>query len=199
MILGITGGISTGKSTAAAVVANSGVRIIDCDEISRYLTSYDTTILTAIYEHFGSRVFKRFGQLKRTVLAQIVFADDRERQALERILHPSIKAIVQANIETALDHNEPLVIVAPLLIEAGMAGQMDRLWVVSCSPENQLLRLCRRAGITPAEAQLWIAAQMSIEEKEKYADTVIRNDGTIEEFQADVANEWAALVAELPA
>jgi dephospho-CoA kinase len=198
MILGITGGISTGKSTAADVVAQSGVRVIDCDEISRYLTSYDSRILTAIYEHFGTRVFQPFGQLKRPDLASIVFNDERERRALERILHPTIKAIVQENIETALDHSEPLVVVAPLLIEAGMAGQMDRLWVIACSPENQLIRLCRRSGIDPDEGRKRIAAQMSIDEKEKYADTVIRNDGTLEEFQAAVAREWAALVAELP-
>jgi dephospho-CoA kinase len=199
MILGITGGISTGKSTAADVIAKSGVRIIDCDEISRYLTNYDATILTALFEHFGSRVFHRFGQLRRAELANIVFDDDHERQVLERILHPSIKATVLANIETAIDHDEPIVIVAPLLIEAGMAGMMDRLWVVTCSSDNQIKRLCQRAGITPEQALKWTNAQMSLEEKEKYADTVIRNDGAIDEFRAKVALEWDALVAELPA
>jgi dephospho-CoA kinase len=199
MILGVTGGISTGKSTAADVIAKSGVRIIDCDEVSRYLTSYDPTVLTAIYEHFGSKVFHRFGQLRRAELARIVFSDEQERRALERILHPQIKAVVLSNIETAMDHDEPLVIAAPLLIEAGMAGLMDRLWVISCSPENQLIRLCQRSGITQDQARIWINAQMSLEEKEKYADTVIRNDGAIEDFRATVAQEWDALVAELPA
>lgn len=198
MILGITGGISTGKTSAADVVARSGVRIIDCDEISHYLTCYDPTILSAIYEHFGSRVFHRYGQLKRSELSAIIFTDEQERQALERILHPPIKAVVQANIETALDHDEPLVVVAPLMIEAGMTGQVDRLWVVACSAERQLDRLCRRSGIDAERAQQWIAAQMPLEEKEKYADTVIRNDGSLEEFQAAVAREWDALVAELP-
>lgn len=198
MILGITGGISTGKSTAADVIARSGVRIIDCDEISRYLTNYDPTILTALFEHFGSRVFHRYGQLKRAELASIVFNDDRERMVLERILHPTIKATVLANIETAIDHEEPIVVVAPLLIEAGMAGMMDRLWVVTCSPENQIARLCQRAGITTEQALKWINAQMSLDEKEKYADTVIRNDGPIEDFRAAVAREWDALVTELP-
>ncbi len=199
MILGITGGISTGKSTASDVIAKSGVRIIDCDEISRYLTSYDPTILTALFEHFGSRVFHRFGQLKRAELANIVFDDDHERLVLERILHPPIKATVLANIETAIDHEEPIVVVAPLLIEAGMAGMMDRLWVVTCSADNQILRLCQRAGITLEQARKWIDAQMSLEEKEKYADTVIRNDGAIDDFRAAVAQEWDALVTELPA
>jgi dephospho-CoA kinase len=199
MILGVTGGISTGKSTAADVIAKSGVRIIDCDEVSRYLTSYDPTILIAIFEHFGSRVFHRFGQLKRDEMARIVMNDEVERRVLERIMHPPIKAVVLANIETALDHDEPLVIAAPLLIEAGMAGLVDRLWVISCSPENQLARLCQRSGIAPEDARAWIEAQMSLQEKEKYADTVIRNDGAIDDFRAAVAQEWDALVAELPA
>jgi dephospho-CoA kinase len=199
MILGITGGISTGKTTAADVVARSGVRVIDCDEISHYLTGYDPTILSAIYEHFGSRVFQRYGQLRRAELSTIIFTDEKEKQALERILHPPIKAVVQANIETALDHDEPLVVVAPLLIEAGMTGQVDRLWVVACTAERQLERLCRRSGIDAERARQWIAAQMPLEEKEKYADTVIRSDGSLEEFQATVAREWDALVAELPA
>jgi dephospho-CoA kinase len=196
MILGITGGISTGKTTAARVVSQSGVRIIDCDEVSHYLTDYDATVLTAIYEHFGSRVFRPYGSLDRTALGRIVFSDDRERRTLEQILHPPIKAVVQANIETAHAYDEPLVVVAPLLIEANMTGDVDRLWVITCSPERQLERLCARSGIEVEEARTWIASQMSLEEKEKYADTVIYNDGTLEEFREAVARAWDAFVAD---
>jgi len=196
MILGITGGISTGKTTAARVVAQSGVRIIDCDEVSHYLTDYDATVLTAIYEHFGSQVFRPYGSLDRTALGRIVFSTEAERRTLEQILHPPIKAVVQANIETAHAYSEPLVVVAPLLIEANMVGDMDRLWVISCSPERQLERLCGRSGIEVEEARTWIASQMSLEEKEKYADTVIYNDGTLEEFKEAVARAWDVFVAD---
>lgn len=196
MILGITGGISTGKTTAANEIAKTGVRIIDCDEISHYLTAYDPTVLTAIYEHFGDRVFRSHGALNRVELATIVFNDEAERRSLERILHPLIKAVVRANIEAAEVTERPLVIVAPLLIEAAMAGDVDRLWVVSCSAENQLKRLCSRSGIDPVQAKQWIAAQMPLKEKEKYADTVINNDGTSEEFRTAVAVHWSELLAE---
>jgi len=196
MILGVTGGISTGKTTAALEIAKSGVRIIDCDDISHYLTSYDPTVLTAISAHFGAQVFKPYGALNRAVLAGIVFNDEQKRRALERILHPLIKAVVCANTEAAEASDEPLVVVAPLLIEAGMAGDMDRLWVISCSPENQLKRLLQRSSVDPEQAQKWIAAQMPLAEKEKYADTIIRNDGTQEEFRAAVAHHWEAFLAE---
>lgn len=194
MIVGITGGISTGKSTAADVIARQGVKIVDCDEISHFLTTYETSIITAIREHFGEEVFRPLGALDRTALANVVFNDEVERKALERILHPPIKAWVRANIEHAEEQEVPLVVVAPLLIEAGMTTDVDKLWVVTCSAENQLKRLCQRAGIEEEKARTWIEAQMSLAEKEKYADFVLTNDGSIDEFTAEVAAAWDALV-----
>jgi dephospho-CoA kinase len=82
------------------------------------------------------------------------------------------------------------------LIEAGLAGDVDRLWVISCSAEHQLQRLLLRSSVAPEQAQKWIAAQMPLEEKEKYADTVIRNDGTQEEFRAAVSQQWEGFLAE---
>jgi dephospho-CoA kinase len=196
MLVGITGGISTGKTTAAQVIARSGVRIVDCDEISHYLTAYNTVVLTAIREHFGPQVFYPLGALNRSALAGIVFSREDERRTLERILHPAIKAVVSANIEDAAASERHLVVVAPLMIEAGMAGDMDRLWVITCNADHQLARLCARTGASPEDAQRWIAAQMPLSEKEKYADTVIRNDGTIEDFKAAVDREWQAVLAD---
>lgn len=194
MIVGITGGISTGKSTAAGVIARQGVKITDCDEISHFLTTYETSIITAIREHFGDRVYHDYGALNRAALADIVFTDEAEKKALERILHPPIKAWVRANIDLAEELEQPLVVVAPLLIEAGMTTDVDKLWVVTCSEENQLKRLCSRAGISEDTARTWIKAQMSLNEKEKYADHVLRNDGSIEEFTTQVGAAWDALV-----
>lgn len=195
MILGITGGISTGKSTAAHVVARAGGRIIDCDEISHYLSNYDPDVLSAIRSHFGEDVFREHGALDRVALAKRVFADAAERDSLEQILHPPIKAVVHANIRAARAQDSPLVVVAPLLIEAGMAGDVDWLWVVSCTPEHQLQRLRERTRVDAAEAQSWIDAQMPLEVKEKQANVVLRNDGTIEEFETAVAREWGAFLA----
>ncbi len=193
MIVGITGGISTGKSTAAGVIAQQGVKVVDCDEISHFLTTYETSIITAIREHFGEDVFFEHGALNRAALADVVFNDEIERKALERILHPPIKAWVRANVELAEEQEKPLVVVAPLLIEAGMTTDVDVLWVVTCSAENQLKRLCKRAGIVEEKARTWIEAQMSLTEKAKYADHVISNDGSIEEFTTEVGAAWDAL------
>lgn len=190
MILGITGGICTGKTTAASVLVGKGARVVDCDEISHYLSAYDTAVQTAIREHFGENVFFGLGALNRPVLANVVFADDQEREALERILHPPIKAVVQANIELCEKLGMHLVVVAPLLIEAGMTSLMDRLWLITCAAEAQLNRLCQRAGIDHEDAKLRIEAQMALEQKEKYADAVILNDGRMDDFKNNVEKQW---------
>lgn len=196
MILGITGGIGTGKTTASNVIAAQGVRIIDCDEISHYLTAYDPTVITAIREHFGSDVFSKHGSLNRTAIATVVFNDEQERRALERILHPPIKAAVQANIELAQSMETLLVVVAPLLIEAGMTMYVDRLWVITCSSEIQLDRLCLRAGISREDASKWVDAQMPLDEKEKYADVVISNNGIIDDLVSSVKHNWQEFIEQ---
>ncbi|MCH7471732.1 dephospho-CoA kinase [bacterium] len=195
MILGITGGISTGKTSAASVVAGFGVRIVDADAISHYLAGYEPSVLAAIHEHFGGQVFHPYGALDRQALAEIVFADEQERAALEDILHPPITAVLRANVEWATVSGNPLVVVAPLLIEASLTSLAGRLWVVSCSPERQLERLCAKTGLSPEQATRRIEAQMPLEQKKKHADTVIENDGTLEELNETVAREWNALFA----
>lgn len=197
MILGITGGISTGKSTAADVIGKKGVRVIDCDEISNFLTSYETSVINAVYEHFGPAVFHEKGALNKAALAKVVFTDESERAVLERILHPPIKAWVRANIEVASEMGFPIVVVAPLLVEAGMTTDVDALWVISCSDDHQLQRLCNRSGLSESEARTWVNAQMSLSEKAKYADTVIRNDGTIDELKLEVEKAWDELVSPI--
>jgi dephospho-CoA kinase len=195
MILGVTGGIGTGKTTAAQVLARNGVRVIDCDEIARYLTVYDPTVLDAIAAHFGTKVFFAGGALNRAALAEVVFQDGLERHALEQVLHPPIMAVVRSSCAAARAAGYPAVVVAPLLIEAGMAGDVDRVWVVSCSEQVQIERLLKYRGISETEARQRIGAQMKLAEKEQYADLVIRNDNSVEEFEAAVQRAWEAFVA----
>lgn len=196
MILGVTGRICTGKTTAAKVLESNGVRVVDCDEISHYLSGYDPVVQTGIRDHFGAKVFFALGALNRRALANVVFADDRERIALEQILHPPIRAVVQDNIELCQKLKLHLVVVAPLLIEAGMTFMLDRLWVISCPVEAQISRLCRRAGIGPEEAQRWIGAQMAFVEQQKLADLVIPNEGDISDFKQNVKQQWEIFLAQ---
>ena len=194
MILGITGGIATGKSTVTDMLATLGVRIIDADDLSHYLTRYDTEILRAIRQAFGVGVFQPYGALDRPALARIVFSDESARLRLEAIVHPGIVRSIENNIAYARSNSEPLVVSAPLLIEAGHNRLVDRLWVVSCREELQLERLCLRPGMTAAAARARIAAQLPLSTKEQLADSVIWNNGSIEELHTTVLKEWNSIV-----
>jgi dephospho-CoA kinase len=193
LIIGLTGGICSGKSTVSAEIAALGVRVVDCDEISHYLTAYDPKTLNAIAQRFGRGVFHQNGALDRGSLAQVVFASEDERRTLEQILHPPIVEVLKCNIDWARQAGKPLLVVVPLLIEAGLQSLVDRVWVVVCSRSNQLNRLMERGGKPSAEAEKWIDAQMALEEKKKLADTVIDNDGTIDELKDAVRQKWQAL------
>ena len=196
MILGLTGGICTGKTEAALVLARLGIRIVDADEISRFLTSYEPGVLQAIRVHFGTAVFHPMGGLNRAALAAVIFSDPGERQALEAILHPPILAIQRENMEYARTVGFPLVVAAPLLFEAEVAGEMDRVWVISASEEKQLERLRDRTGISEEEARKRISAQMSLKLKEQRANRVIYNNGSLDELAREITRAWEAFVAE---
>lgn len=195
MILGLTGGICTGKSVATAVIKRLGIRVIDADEISRYLTAYDPLTLERIRAELGAECFHAGGALDRQKLGDIVFSDSELKARLEGILHPPIMAVVDTNIALVRKLSQHAVFVAPLLIEAGVQDRVDQLWVISCSPDKQVERLCQRLGIGAAEALKWINAQMPLDQKESHADNVLVNDGTIDEFQRLVEQEWKQLVA----
>jgi dephospho-CoA kinase len=185
MILGITGGICTGKSVATDVIRSLGVRVVDCDEISHYLSGYDPAILQQIAAALGDEVFQAGGALNRRAVAEIILADPRQRQRLEAILHPPIAQVVDANIAYARGARQHLAISAPLLIEAGLQDRVDHLWVISSS------------GVDAETGEKWIAAQMPLEQKEQHADTVLANNGTLDEFRQLVKQEWHQLVDQL--
>jgi dephospho-CoA kinase len=194
MILGITGGICTGKSVATDVIRSLGVRVVDCDEVSHYISGYDPAILQQIAAALGDAVFQAGGALNRRAVADIILADPRQRQRLEAILHPPIARVVDANIAYARGARQHLVISAPLLIEAGLEDRVDHLWVISSTRARQLKRLHDRSGVDAATGEKWIAAQMPLEQKEQHADTVLANNGTLDEFRQLVKQEWHQLV-----
>jgi len=197
MILGITGGICTGKSVATDVIRAFGVRVIDCDEISHYLSGYVPEIIQQIRAALGSGVFQPAGALNRRAVADVILGDPRQRQRLEAILHPPIGRMVDANVAFARGASQDLVVSAPLLIEAGLQNRVDHLWVISSTHAHQLERLSARSGIDTTTAEKWIAAQMPMEQKEKLADTVLTNNGTLAEFRQLVAKEWCQLVEQV--
>ena len=181
----LTGGIASGKSSAATEFARLGVPVIDTDEIARSVVEPGRPALDAIVKRFGKNVLDETGQLDRKQLRQRIFADSAEKQALETILHPAIRAEQLRRSATAGGHYQLHVI--PLLAETGTQDRYDRVLLVDCSPETQLQRLITRDGISHELATQMIAAQATREQRRVIADDVINNDGDPAHLAYEVA------------
>ena len=183
--IGLTGGIASGKSMVAQLFAGQGVPVIDLDEIAREVVAPGEPALAAILAEFGRDLLDAAGHLDRTALRARVFEDPAERQRLEGLLHPRILEAVVSHAETAGGPYQ--VIVAPLLVEFGLTGWVDRVLVVDCPAETQLQRLLARDGGDEALARAILATQVSREQRLAAADDVIVNDGPQERLAAAVA------------
>ena len=196
-IIGLTGGIATGKSSVADYFQNRGAVVIDADQLARCAVEPGSQGLAEVVTAFGADILTPAGTLDRKHLASQVFSDPGKRVLLEGILHPEIRRLAEEQIAQAARNGERVVFyVAPLLIEAGVAGRVDEIWVVTTRSDVQLERLMRRDGIGRDEAQRVIASQMSLVEKEKYGRIVIDNSGTPQETASLLAELWAQEIEE---
>lgn len=189
MVLGVTGGIASGKSTVVALLQRRGARVISADELSRELVEPGTPALRALVAHFGSQILHSDGTLNRQLLGEVVFADAEQRKALEAILHPAIGELSQQRLQQAVDAVGPgglVVYEAPLLFEVGAESRVDKVLTVTVDPAVQLRRLMVRDGSDASAAGRRIAAQMSQAEKVDRADYVIDNSGTLESLEQQV-------------
>ena len=193
-VIGLTGGIASGKSTVAAMLKEYGFPVIDADQLARDAVLPGTSGLRQIVSAFGSEVMKEDGSLDRTVLGEKVFSDPSARKVLESILHPAIKELAQKCLEQLRREGVPVVFyMAPLLIEAGVTDRVDEIWIVYVSREIQLERVRKRDAISREDAEKRLAAQMPMDEKRGYGRVVIDNSGDLEGLQRRVA---AILLAE---
>jgi dephospho-CoA kinase len=183
--IGLTGGIASGKSTVAQLFAGHGVPVIDLDLVAHEVVAPGEPALAAIVAAFGPDVLDAAGQLDRTALRARVFQDPAERKRLEALLHPRILEAAVRHAETAGGPYQ--VIVAPLLVEFGLTGWVDRVLVVDCPTETQLQRLLARDGGDETIARAILASQASREQRLAAADDVIVNDGPPERLAAAVA------------
>ena len=191
-VIGLTGGVATGKSTVARFFQDKGAMVIDADQLSREAVEPGSRGLAEVAAAFGKGVLAPDGRLDRKRLGGLVFADSRKRCQLEGILHPEIKRLAEERIACAAETGHRIVFyMAPLLIEAGATSRVDEVWVVTVRPEVQLERLVLRDGISHDEAQRIIDSQMPLAEKEKFARVVIDNSGTPEETRRRLAAIWA--------
>jgi dephospho-CoA kinase len=187
MVIGLTGGIATGKSTVSAMLAEHGATIIDSDRIARQVVQPGTPGLAKIVAHFGEEYLLPGGELNRTKLGQKIFSDEKARQRLMEITHPYIFAEINTQIEHAQSQGEKMIVLdAPLLIETGLNRQVERVVLVYVDEETQIERLMKRDHLTREEAMRRIASQMSIEEKKRYADIIIDNRGSLKELEDQV-------------
>lgn len=196
-IVGLTGGIGSGKSTAAAILAGLGARVIDADRIGHEVYLPGTAGHAEVVAAFGGGVVGADGTIDRRALGAIVFADPAALARLNAIVHPLIAAEVGRRIAAARADGiaAPIVVEAAILIEARWQSLVDRLWVVSTRRQNAVARVVATRGLTAAEVERRIDAQMPDAERRRHADLVIENDGTPEALRAEVERAWHTLFA----
>ncbi|NJK63034.1 MAG: dephospho-CoA kinase [Synechococcaceae cyanobacterium SM2_3_1] len=185
-LLGLTGGIATGKSTVAALLAEMGIPILDADQLAREAVSPGSPILQDLFDHFGSEIQDQNGQLDRKALGRIVFDHPEERSWLEQQIHPYVKAQLRARTTQWQDHSIVCWVV-PLLFEAGMTDMVTEIWVVTCPPHQQKQRLRDRDNLTEMEIQARIDSQWPLDQKVTLADVVLDNSARIQDLQVQVS------------
>ena len=195
LLLGVTGGIASGKTTVANMLKDLGAPIIDYDEISRELVYPGQPALREIVEYFGNQVLLDDGRLDRNKLAAIVFKDIDKRKKLESFIHPRIGKVAVGKIHEIRQKNSHAIIqiVVPLLIEVNLQHQYHKVLLVYIPKAMQVERLIKRDGITREEAAARLKAQLPIDEKVGYADFVIHNDKTLEDTKKQVEDLWEEL------
>ena len=184
-LIGLTGGIASGKSTVAALFAELGVTVIDLDQLARDVVAPGTALLQQVLARFGRDLERPDGSLDRRGLRARVFADDGQRQALEALLHPAIARRTDELV--AASHEPYLIIVNPLLVESGNRHRYDRVLLVDCDESLQRQRLRARDGSNEAEVAAMLAAQTTRSARAQAADDIIVNDGDREALRAQVA------------
>jgi dephospho-CoA kinase len=196
--IGLTGGIASGKSAAAEEFAALGVPVIDTDLLAREVVAPGTPGLTAVLVAFGGDLRLPDGSLDRRGLRELVFADPARRRQLEAILHPLIRARMEARCATAGGPYQVLVI--PLLLESGLENQVDRVLVVDCPDDVQRARLKARDGESAAGIDRLLAAQVDRRTRLGRADDVLGNEGTLGDLQRGVRDlhaRYLQLAADL--
>ncbi|MGM0445925.1 MAG: dephospho-CoA kinase [Bacillota bacterium] len=185
MIIGLTGGIATGKSTVAKFLEEMNIKVIDSDKIAHEILNYKETI-NEIEEEFGSTVLNKDGSINRKKLGEIVFDDLDKLKKLESITHHRIFGVIDEKINKNKPDNEIIVLDAPLLFETSLDNKVDETWVIYTDKKTQIKRLKKRDGLDKDDALKRIKAQMPLEEKINKADIIIDNTGTKEELKEKV-------------
>jgi dephospho-CoA kinase len=194
ILIGLTGNIASGKSEVARMLADHGATLIDADILAREAVEPDTQALKEIVKRWGKDVLKTDGSLDRGALRQVVFADQGELEALNRIVHPGVTRLRDREIAKARARGDQIVVcIIPLLFERNLVEEFDAIVLVDAPRPLRLERLVATRGLNEADAMNMIAAQMPAELKRARADYVIENTGSLEDLERDVDALWSSL------
>ena len=190
-VIGLTGGIASGKSTMARFFRDKGAAVLSADTIAFALAKPRQILYRLYVAHFGEGILQVDGTLDRRAIGRLVFDNDAERQWLDETTHPILERAMRRQIAVKQAKNFPVIILdVPLLFEAGWDKMTEENCLVFVDEAVQLARLMRRNGYTEAEARARIAAQMPLSEKKKRADTFIDNNGSLEESFQQAEKLW---------
>jgi len=194
-VIGLTGGIGSGKSTVARLLAEKGAVIVDLDRVGHEVLKKGSQAYGQAVGEFGENILKASGEIDRSELGRVVFNSHEALMRLNQIVHPAIDNIIKTEIKKYRRQGVKVVVLeAAAMLEAGKTAQVDELWVTVVAEATALSRLKERSGYSEEDAKSRIQSQLSNEERIKQADVVINTDCTLDELKARVTGEWEKLL-----
>jgi dephospho-CoA kinase len=193
LLVGLTGGIGSGKSTVAELLAGHGAVVIDADDLARRAIAQGTDGLARVVEAFGREILGPDGDVDRRKLAEVVFADPTRLRELESIVHPEVARLLVEALVPYRETDQVVVYGVPLLAERGLAEGFDVVVVVVADIDRRIERLMRDRGMTADEVRARVAAQLSDEDRARIADVLLDNDGDVERLVPQVNRLWTDL------
>lgn len=199
-VIGLTGGIASGKSLVSAQLAELGAVVLDADKLGHETYRQGTDIYRALLEAFGPEVAGPNGEIDRKALGSKVFGDPEARQRLEAIVWPGIRRLAKERLDELRAQGVPIVVLeAAVLIEANWLDLADEVWLVEASPETVRQRLADRNGLSAEQIEARLRAQLTNEKRRPYADVVIENNGDLEALRRSVEGAWSTLKTRVKA
>lgn len=197
IVIGLTGGIASGKSTVAEELRRLGLPVFDADEVSRKAVEKGSAGLRQVAEAFGSQYLTADGSLDRAKVANLIFHDRQARKTLESIIHKIVWQQAEQFLQQCSERNCPAAVLdVPLLIECGWQNNVDRVWLVAVDVQEQIKRAMKRSGMAEDDVKQRIAAQMSLEAKKPYAHIIFDNSGELQQTLAQVQQEVDKILGE---
>ena len=193
-VIGLTGGIGSGKSTASRFLAELGAAVIDADKVGHELLKPNTKIWQQLAAAFGKQILTSNGEINRKKLGRLVFGNPRRLDLLSQLMHPEIKKAVKVQLlEYQRQGASVAILEAPLLVEAGWTELVDEVWVTTASETTVLKRLKQQLGLSRKESLARIRSQLPLEERLKHADVVLNTELNLDELRGKIKELWQRL------